>query len=287
MPRVHRRRRRIGPDVSTVDVGDFVIAPFALSNSVCRNCESGFHTACIHGGFFGGGRRRRRPTEFVRVPHADGTLVAVPGAGFSDETMASLFALTDVMSTGYHAAVSAGVEQGATVAVVGDGAVGLSGALSRQMFGAEQIIVFASTHEDRHHLASEWGATGHQRSRQRRDKGAARSDRGYGADAVLECVGTKATSRRHSPSHDPAQSSDESGCHTASISTSWAPSTATSASAGAPPRSALPARAAAGGARRPDRPWEGLRTHHGPRPHRRRLHRHGRAPGDQGIDQGQ
>ena len=93
-------------------------------------------------------------------PQADGTLVAVPAIDMSDETMASLLAFTDVMSTGYHAAVSAGVEPGDTVAaVVGDGAVGLSGVLSAKMLGAERIIVFGSTHEDRQQLALESGTT--------------------------------------------------------------------------------------------------------------------------------
>jgi alcohol dehydrogenase len=183
----------IGADVSTVEVGDFVIAPFAWSDGVCKNCEAGFHTACIHGGFFGGGKPGDGgQAEFVRVPQADGTLVAVPGSDFSDETMASLLALTDVMSTGYHAAVSADVQPGATVAVVGDGAVGLSGVLSAKMLGGERIIVLASTHEDRHQLAREWGAT---------EIISVRGDAaitsvldltdGFGADALLECVGTK------------------------------------------------------------------------------------------------
>ena len=183
----------IGTDVRTVAVGDFVIAPFAWSDGVCKNCEAGFHTACIHGGFFGGGiEGDGGQAEFVRVPQADGTLVSVPGTDLSDETMASLLALTDVMSTGYHAAVSAEVKPGDTVAVVGDGAVGLSGVLSANMLGAEHIIVLGSTHEDRHQLAREWGAT---------DIISVRGDEaikalhdltdGYGADAVLECVGTK------------------------------------------------------------------------------------------------
>ena len=183
----------IGAAVTTVAVGDFIIAPFAWSDGVCKNCEAGFHTACIHGGFFGGGvEGDGGQAEFVRVPQADGTLVAVPDSDLSDETMASLLALTDVMSTGYHAAVSADVQPGDTVAVVGDGAVGLSGVLSAKMLGAERIIVLGSTHEDRHQLAREWGAT---------DVISVRGDEaikalhdltdGYGADAVLECVGTK------------------------------------------------------------------------------------------------
>jgi alcohol dehydrogenase len=183
----------VGSDVADLAVGDFVISPFSWSDGTCKNCEAGFHTACVHGGFFGqGGDDDGGQAEFVRVPQADGTLVKVPGEDFSDETMASLLALTDVMSTGYHAAIVADVKKGDTVAVVGDGAVGLSGVLSAQLLGAERIIVLGSTHQDRHALAREWGAS---------DIISLRGDEavqalqdlteGYGADAVLECVGTK------------------------------------------------------------------------------------------------
>jgi alcohol dehydrogenase len=183
----------IGSDVTDVATGDFVIAPFSFSDGTCKNCEAGFQTACIHGGFFGqGGDGDGGQAEFVRVPQANGTLVTVPGTDFSDETMASLLALTDVMATGYHAAVSAEVKAGDTVAVVGDGAVGLSGVLSATMLGAERIIVLGSKTESRHALAREWGATdiitdrGDDAIKQLQDL----TD-GYGADAVLECVGTK------------------------------------------------------------------------------------------------
>jgi len=183
----------IGDGVKDVAVGDFVISPFSWSDGTCKNCEAGFHTACVHGGFFGqGGEGDGGQAEFVRVPQADGTLVKVPGSDFSDDMMASLLALSDVMSTGYHAAVSAGVKAGDTVAVVGDGAVGLSGVLSAKMLGAARIIVLGSTTESRHELAREWGATdiitvrGADAVKQLQDLTA-----GYGADAVLECVGTK------------------------------------------------------------------------------------------------
>src|ERR1700712_4807448 len=179
----------VGTDVKDLSVGDFVIAPFSFSDGTCRNCQAGFQTACIHGGFFGqGGHDDGGQSEFVRVPYADGTLLKVPGSDFSDEMMASLLALTDVMATGYHAAVSAGVKAGDTVAVVGDGAVGLSA----RMLGASRIIVLGSTTESRHTLAREWGATdiitdrGDAAVKQLKDL----TD-GYGADAVLECVGTK------------------------------------------------------------------------------------------------
>jgi alcohol dehydrogenase len=182
----------VGGAVRDVKPGDFVIAPFAYSDGVCKNCRAGFHTACIHGGFFGqGGDGDGGQAEYVRVPQADGTLVVVPGEDFSDEVMASLLSLTDVMATGYHAAVSAEVTKGDAVAVVGDGAVGLSGVLSATLLGAERIIVLGSTHHDRHALAREWGATdiidvrGEQATQAVLDL----TD-GYGADAVLECVGT-------------------------------------------------------------------------------------------------
>src|SRR3954468_23847876 len=183
----------IGNEVTDLNVGDFVIAPFSSSDGTCKNCEAGFHTACIHAGFFGqGGEGDGGQAEFVRVPQADGTLLKVPGTDFSDETMASLLALSDVMSTGYHAAVSAEVKSGDTVAVVGDGAVGLCAVLSAKILGAERIIVLGSKTESRHELAREWGATdiitarGEEAVQQLKDM----TD-GYGADSVLECVGTK------------------------------------------------------------------------------------------------
>src|SRR4051794_30408036 len=183
---------QIGDEVTDLNVGDFVIAPFSWSDGTCKNCEAGFHTACVHGGFFGqGGEGDGGQAEYVRVPQADGTLVKVPGSNFSDETMASLLALTDVMSTGYHAAVSAGVNSGDIVAVVGDGAVGLSGVLAASLIGAARIIVLGSTHEDRHQLAREFGATDiiEVRGSEAIDQLKQLTD-GFGADAVLECVGT-------------------------------------------------------------------------------------------------
>jgi alcohol dehydrogenase len=187
----------VGAEVTDVRVGDFVIVPFAYSDGTCRVCRAGFHTACPHGGFFGQGHDGDGgQAEYVRVPHADGTLVTVPSDGVTDEVLPSLLALTDVMPTGYHAAVMAGVRPGDTVAVVGDGAVGLCAVLSAQMLGAGRIILLGSTHEDRHRLAREWGAT---------DVISARGDDavqavldltgGWGADAVLECVGTDESTR--------------------------------------------------------------------------------------------
>nr|BBH92020.1 alcohol dehydrogenase [Thermogemmatispora argillosa] len=181
----------VGPEVKTIKRGDFVIAPFAISDGTCPHCRAGFHTACMRGGFFGQGIEGvAGQAERTRVPLADGTLMAVPGAPFSDEVLASLLTLSDVMGTGYHAAVSAEVKPGQTVAVVGDGAVGLCAVLSARLLGAERIIVL-SRHPKRQELAREFGAT---------DIVAERGDAAVqavlsltdnvGADAVLECVGT-------------------------------------------------------------------------------------------------
>ncbi len=182
----------VGAQVKAVKKGDFVIAPFAYSDGTCANCKAGFQTACVHGGFFGQGTEGDGgQAEFVRVPYADGTLFTVPSTNVSDGTLASLLTLTDVMGTGYHAAVSAAVKAGDTVAVVGDGAVGLSGVLSAKMLGAERIIVLGSKHEDRHKLAREWGATTTIDVRgDATVKAVMDATDGIGVDAVLECVGS-------------------------------------------------------------------------------------------------
>lgn len=183
----------VGSEVKEINKGDFVIAPFAISDGTCPHCKAGFHTACSNGGFFGmGNEGDGGQAEFVRVPQADGTLAVVAGSDFSDEQLASLLTLSDVMGTGYHAAVSAQIKEGDTVAVVGDGAVGLSGVLSAKLLGAKKIIVLGSTHKNRQELAGEWGAT--EIIEVRGDKAILKvmelTD-GIGADAVLECVGTK------------------------------------------------------------------------------------------------
>lgn len=184
----------VGSEVKDLKQGDFVIAPFAYSDNTCPHCQAGFQTACTHGGFFGGGvPGDGGQAEFVRVPQADGTLVTVPdAASFSEDVMASLLTLSDVMATGYHAAVSAQVKEGDTVAVVGDGAVGLSGVLSAKMLGAKRIIVLGGVHENRHELARKWGATDivEERGYEAINAVMELTD-GIGADAVLECVGTK------------------------------------------------------------------------------------------------
>ena len=179
----------VGADVRNVAKGDFVIAPFAFSDGTCPHCRHGITSACVAGGFYpsnGDGGQG----EAVRVPLADGSLVKVPGSGHSDEMLASLLALSDVMSTGHHAAVSADVKPGGVVAVVGDGAVGLSGVLAAKRIGAERIIAL-SRHADRQELAREFGATDivEQRGDEATDAVMELTD-GVGADATLECVGT-------------------------------------------------------------------------------------------------
>ncbi len=185
----------VGSDVSTLSVGDFVIAPFVLSDGTCVHCRNGVHTSCANGASWGGEDAEGRPIdagqgEAVRVPMADGTLVATPA--MPDESqIASLLTLSDVMGTGHHAALAAGVGVGSTVVVVGDGAVGLCGVLASRRLGAERVIAM-SRHADRQALAREFGAT--DVVAQRGDEGVAAVEElldGIGADAVLECVGTK------------------------------------------------------------------------------------------------
>jgi threonine dehydrogenase-like Zn-dependent dehydrogenase len=181
-----------GSDVGTVRVGDFVVAPFAISDGTCINCRNGVHTSCLHGGWWGspdGGSADAGQGEALRVPLADGTLVALPDQPDA-ALVPSLLALSDVMGTGHHAALAAGVRPGSTVVVVGDGAVGLCGVLAARRLGAERIIAM-SRHKPRQELARAFGAT--DILEERGEEGAARVRElydGIGADAVLECVGT-------------------------------------------------------------------------------------------------
>lgn len=185
----------VGSEVATIKQGDFVIMPFAFSDNTCPHCLAGMQTACQHGGIFGAGNGGDGgQAEYIRVPLADGTLVKVPSSDFSDEKLASLLALSDVMGTGYHAAVSAGVEEGDTVAVVGDGAVGLSAVLAAKMLGAKRIIAM-SRHESRQNLAKKWGAT--DIVSERGDDAVAavmKLTDNVGVDAVMECVGNSEAS---------------------------------------------------------------------------------------------
>ncbi len=179
-----------GAEVDGVDVGDFVIAPFIFSDMSCPHCRNGSTLSCSQGGNFGDGEIDGGQGEAVRVPLAGATLVPVPGSGHSDEMLKSLLTLSDVMATGHHAAVSAGVKRGHTVAVVGDGAVGLCAVLASRRLGAERVIAL-SRHPERQKLALEFGAT--DLVEQRGDpavQAVLELTDGVGADAALECVGT-------------------------------------------------------------------------------------------------
>src|SRR6266568_4043110 len=170
----------VGTDVQTVKAGDVVVSPFLWSDGTCVFCQEDLQSECLHGGRYGFDDVDGGQGEAVRVPQADGTLVAL---------MPSLLTLSDVMGTGHHAAVAADVGPGKTVAVVGDGAVGLCGVIAAKRLGAERIILLGS-YPDRTALGTEFGATdvvgergdeAVERVRQLTD--------GLGAHSVLECVG--------------------------------------------------------------------------------------------------
>jgi threonine dehydrogenase-like Zn-dependent dehydrogenase len=178
----------VGSDVRTVKAGDVVVMPFAFSDGTCLFCDDGLQTSCVHGGFFGTVEVPGAQAEAVRVPQADGTLFALP-VGEDDALMPSLLTLSDVMGTGHHAAVAANVGPGRSVAVVGDGAVGLCGVIAAKRLGAEQIILLGR-HADRIALAREFGATDivSERGAEAIERVRAMTD-GLGVHSVLECVG--------------------------------------------------------------------------------------------------
>jgi threonine dehydrogenase-like Zn-dependent dehydrogenase len=175
----------VGSAVTSIKAGQFVIGSFFASDNTCPNCHAGYQSGCQHAEFVGTAQ-----APLLRVPLADGTLVATRDIP-SDSMIPSLLALSDVMGTGWFAADAANVKPGKTVAVVGDGAVGLLGVLSAKQMGAERIIVM-SRHASRQKLASDFGAT--DIVTERDDEGVARIKEltgGIGADSVLECVGTQ------------------------------------------------------------------------------------------------
>src|SRR6266436_6348205 len=175
----------VGSGVTSIKPGQFVIGSFFASDNTCPHCQAGYQTSCEHKEIISTAQ-----SPILRVPLADGTLVATSEVP-SKDLIPSLLALSDVMGTGWFAAVAANVKPGMTVAVVGDGAVGLLGVLSAKQMGAERIIAM-SRHEARQKLVREFGAT--DIVTERGDEGVARikdlTD-GIGADAVLECVGTQ------------------------------------------------------------------------------------------------
>lgn len=175
----------VGSAVRSVKRGQFVIGSFFASDNTCPHCNHGYQSSCQQRELVSGAQ-----APLLRVPLADGTLVATPELPPKD-LIPSLLALSDVMGTGWFAADAAKVKPGSTVAVVGDGAVGLLAMLSARVMGAERIIAM-SRHESRQKLAREFGAT--DIVTERGDEGVARIyelSEGVGADSVLECVGTQ------------------------------------------------------------------------------------------------
>ncbi|RQM34956.1 zinc-dependent alcohol dehydrogenase family protein [Rhodococcus ruber] len=177
----------IGGDVADIKVGDFVVGSFFASDNTCEICRAGYQSSCVHRVIMGS---LGSQAEFLRVPLADGTLVATPGMPDPD-LIPSLLAASDVLGTGWFGAVAAEAGPGKTVAVVGDGAVGLLAVLAARQLGAERIIAM-SRHEPRQRLAREFGAT--DIVVERGDAGVARIKEltgGLGAHSVIEAVGTQ------------------------------------------------------------------------------------------------
>ena len=182
----------VGPEVTGLAPGDFVVAPFAFADNTCEICRDGFQTACPNGGFYGRPETGGLQAQLARIPLASGSLVKVPDvdpAEAEESLLASLLALSDVYLTGYHAAHMAAVRPGQTVTVVGDGAVGLSAVLAAKQLGAERIILMGR-HQDRTDLGREFGAT--DVVAERGEEGIAKVmdlTGGLGSHAVLEAVG--------------------------------------------------------------------------------------------------
>ena len=178
----------VGADVQSVKPGDLVVSPFLWSDGTCVFCREGQQNQCLHGGRYGFDDVDGGQGEAVRVPQADGTLVALP-VGPDDALMPSLLTLSDVMGTGHYAAVAAGVGPGKTAAIVGDGAVGLCGVIAAKRLGAERIILLGS-HPGRIALGTEFGATDivSERGDEAVERVRELTD-GLGAHSILECVG--------------------------------------------------------------------------------------------------
>jgi len=178
----------VGAEVRTVKKGDLVLVPFAFSDGSCEFCQKGLHIVCKHGGFWGM-KNDGAQGEAIRAPLADGTLIAVPERVREDDAiLKALFPLTDVMGTGHHAAICAGVVKGSTCVVIGDGAVGLCGVLAAKRIGAERIIAIGH-HAGRLEKARAFGATHIVSSRGDDAIGEVMELTNGGAPHVLECVG--------------------------------------------------------------------------------------------------
>ncbi|MEV7646817.1 zinc-dependent alcohol dehydrogenase family protein [Arthrobacter sp. NPDC089319] len=177
----------VGADVRNVEVGDFVVGSFVASDNTCEICQAGYQSRCVHSVMMGSVGTQ---AELIRIPWADGTLVRTPGMPDPD-LIPSLLAASDVLGTGWFAAVAAEAGPGKTVAIVGDGAVGLSAILAAKQLGAERVIAM-SRHADRQALAREFGAT--DIVEERGEAGIAKIKEltnGLGAHSVVEAVGTQ------------------------------------------------------------------------------------------------
>jgi len=180
----------VGNDVRTMKEGDLVVTPFVWSDGTCFFCRQGLHISCLHGGRYGFDGVDGGQGEAVRVPQADGTLVVLP-VKEEDTLLPSLLTLSDVMSTGHHAALAAKAGPGRSVAIIGDGAVGLCGVIASRRLGAERIILLGR-HPERVALGKEFGAT--EVVSERGDEAVERVREltdGLGGDSVLECVGLR------------------------------------------------------------------------------------------------
>jgi threonine dehydrogenase-like Zn-dependent dehydrogenase len=178
----------VGSEVKNVKVGDFVVGSFVISDNTCEICQAGYQSQCVHARFVA--QEIGTQAEYARIPLADGTLVAIPEAP-SNDLVPDYLAASDVLGTGWFAAVAAEAGPGKTVAVVGDGAVGLMGILAAKQLGAERIIAM-SRHPERQALARFYGAT--EIVEERGDEGVAKVrdlTNGLGAHSVIEAVGTQ------------------------------------------------------------------------------------------------
>ncbi|MFV0461776.1 MAG: zinc-binding dehydrogenase [Nostocoides sp.] len=190
----------VGPGVTTLKTGDFVIAPFGWQDNTCVFCREGLQTSCLHGGFYGTPQAAGLQADLARIPQADGSLVVVPGVDpdtAEESLLASLLSLSDVYLTGYHAAHMGQAGPGKTVTVIGDGAVGLSAVLASRTMGAERIILMGR-HRARTDLGIQFGAT--DVVAERGEEGIAKVmdiTNGEGSHVVIEAVG-------HMPAYEQA-----------------------------------------------------------------------------------
>ena len=270
----------IGAEVKNVKVGDFVVGSFFASDNTCEICQAGYQSRCVHADAMGAIGTQ---AEYARIPLADGTLVATPGQPDAD-LIPSLLAASDVLGTGWFAAVAAEAGPGKTVAVVGDGAVGLLGILAARELGAERIIAM-SRHADRQALAREFGAT--DIVEERGDEGVAKIKEltdGLGAHSVIEAVGTQESMMQAIRATRPGGHVGYVGVsHDVSLDGLELFFSGVHLHGGpAPVRRFLPELDPADLGSQ-DRPRHGLRPHAPARGRRRGLHGHGRAPRHQGA----